>query len=248
MNPNCKGRRWAALTALLALGALPLAAQDLVVKESVKTSSTMMGGSNRNVTSTTYYSSKAIKFAGVDNRESIVRLDDQKVITVDHEKKTYTETTFRELEETVARLGAEMEKNKEQLEAMRKMMGPAPDSFTVERIGAGEAIAGYQTVKYLVKGPFEVEVWAAPELKLPSQYYDLMKMRMPRNPLFDAGKMYDEMKKISGMSLRSVMTVRMMGRETKTTTEAVSVESTSLPPSTFAVPAGYTLEARKEMK
>jgi hypothetical protein len=73
-------------------------------------------------------------------------------------------------------------------------------------------------------------------------------MRIPKNPLFDAGKMYDEMKKIDGMTLRSVMTVRMMGRETKTTTEAVSVEKTTLPAETFAVPAGYTLEKRQEMK
>jgi Domain of unknown function (DUF4412) len=239
---------WIALLALVASAAVPLAAQDLIITESVKTTSTMMGGANRNGTSMTYFSSKAIKVSGADKRDSIIRFDEQKIVTVDHDKKTYSEMTFKELEERISRVGEEMEKNKEQLEAMKKMMGQVSDSFTVEKIGPGDAIAGYDTEKYLVKGPFEMEVWAAPALKTPTQYYDLMKLRMPRNPLFDAGKMYDEMKKIDGMTLKSVMTVRMMGRETKTVTEAVSVEKTTLPPATFAVPSGYTLEQRKEMK
>jgi hypothetical protein len=239
---------WITLFALVALAAVPLTAQDLIIKESVKTTSTMMGGANRSGTSMTYFSSKAIKVSGADKRDSIVRFDEQKIVTVDHDKKTYSEMTFKELEEMISRAGAEMEKNKEQVEAMKKMMGQVSDSFTVEKIGVGEAIAGYETEKYLLKGPFEMEVWAAPALKTPTQYYDLMKLRMPRNPLFDAGKMYDEMKKINGMTLKSVMTVRMMGRETRTTTEAVSVEKTTLSADTFAVPSGYTLEQRKEMK
>jgi hypothetical protein len=232
----------------LALAALPLTAQDLVIKETMKTTTTMMGASNRSGSSTTYFSPKTMKVAGVDGRDSIIHFDAQKIVTVDNGKKTYSEMTFKELEEMAARVGAEMEKNREQLETMKKMMGQVSENFTVERVGPGDTIAGFKTEKYLVKGPFEMEVWAAPELKTPTQYYDILKMRIPKNPLFDAGKMYDEMKKIDGMTLRSVMTVRMMGRETKTTTEAVSVEKTTLPAETFAVPAGYTLEKRQEMK
>jgi len=53
-----------------------------------------------------------------------------------------------------------------------------------------------------------MEIHAAPGLKLPALYYDAMKMRAPRNPMFDMSKLYDEMKKIKGMALKTVTTMR----------------------------------------
>jgi hypothetical protein len=129
--------------------------------------------------------------------------------------------------------------DKEKLEQMRKMMGTTSDSFSVTKVGAGETIAGYATEKYLVKGPMEMEIHAAPDLKLPTLYYEAMKMRMQRTPLFDMSKLYDEMKKIKGYVLKTVTTTRMMNMEMKSATVVTSVEKGSIPASTFEVPAGY---------
>ena len=69
-----------------------------------------------------------------------------------------------------------------------------------------------------------MEIFAASDLKLPPAYYDVMKFRMPSMPMFDMGKMYDEMKKISGIPLKTVTTMKMMGNEMKTTKVVTSIE------------------------
>jgi len=90
-----------------------------------------------------------------------------------------------------------------------------------------------------------MEIHAAPDLKIPALYYDAMKMRVQRNPLFDMSKLYDEMKKIKGYALKTVMTTKMMNMVTQTTTVVTSVEKGPIPPSTFEVPAGYKLVPMK---
>lgn len=57
--------------------------------------------------------------------------------------------------------------------------------------------------------------------------------------MFDAGRMYDEMKKIEGMVLKQVSTMRIMNMSSTTTTVTTSVDKGALAPSTFDPPAGY---------
>jgi hypothetical protein len=167
-------------------------------------------------------------------------LTDGKIISIDNKKKTYTVTTAEEVQQMIKKATAGMgEQDAEAMAAMRKMMGAVASSFSVTRQGPGENIAGYATQKYLLSGPFPMELWAAPELKLPAAYYDALKMRTPPNPMFDMSKLYDEMKKVDGMPLKTVMTMKMMGREMTTTTVVTSVNKGPIPPSTFEIPAGY---------
>jgi len=119
------------------------------------------------------------------------------------------------------------------------MMGQAMSEIKVTKQGPGETIAGYPTVKYLVTGPWEMEIWAAPDLVVPIAYWDAWKAQTPRNPMFDMGKLYDEFKKIEGIHLKSVMTMKMMGMSMSTTTIVTSVEKGAVPASTFEIPAGY---------
>jgi hypothetical protein len=235
--------RFVALALLLPVFAGSLPAQDLILKQTVKSSGAMMmGGMDRNSMTTTYFTARAMKVESANEPSTIILFDDQKLITVDHRKKTYSEITFRQLEESMNTLVAEMEKNKEQYEAMRRMMGGSAESFTVEKAGPGDVIAGYKTEKYLLKGPYEMQIWAAPDLKVPALYYDAMKMRMPRNPIFDFSKIFDEMKKIQGMTLKTVQVINMMGRKMETTTEVTSVEKGPVPADIFKIPAGYTMD------
>lgn len=221
-----------ALTTAVAYG------QDLTLHLTT-TSSGMGGGGARNMTSTHYLSSKAMKVVSSDGHDSIIQFDSGKMITIDNKQKTYSEMTILQLNLMRNKQSSEMGMDKEQMEQMRKVMGNMADSFSVTKLGAGETIAGYATEKYLIKGPMEMEIHAAPDLKLPALYYDAMKMRVQRNPMFDMGKLYDEMKKIKGYALKTVMTTKMMNMQMQTTTVVTSLEKGPIPASTFEVPAGY---------
>jgi hypothetical protein len=147
-----------------------------------------------------YLSGTSMKTTGADGRDMIVRYDHGKIITVDHKKKTYTEMTMDQLQQKINEAAKSINENKEQMEALRKVMGQSFGPISVTKQGSGETIAGYATEKYLVKGPMEMEIWAAPDLKIPGAYYDIMKLNVPPNPFFDTGKMYEEeMKKINGL-------------------------------------------------
>jgi len=211
--------------------------QGLTLHE--KTSGSGMRGQERTTTSTTYFSGNAMKRVSSDGNDLIIRFDQGKIILIDNKKRTYTELTATQLQEAASKAAASAGEEKEAMEAMRKMMGQAMSEIKVTRQGPGETIAGYPTVKYLVTGPWEMEIWAAPDLAVPISYWDAWKAQAPRNPMFDMSKLYDEFKKIEGIHLKSVMTMKMMGMSMSTTTIVDSVEKGAIPASTFEIPAGY---------
>jgi len=212
--------------------------QDLTMRATT-TSSGMAGRGGGTQTTTDYFSKNAMKTASSDGSDTIIRFDAEKIINIDNKNKTYSETTFKQLQESLNKLGAEM--NSEQMQQMRKMMGQMNAAFSLTKQGPGENIAGYATEKYLISGPIEMEVWACPSLKMPTSYYDVMKAKMPANPMFDMKKLYDEMKSIDGIPLKTVMTIKMMNMEMKTTKVVNSVEKGVISASEFEVPAGYKL-------
>lgn len=213
--------------------------QGLTLHETT-TQPPMMGQPARTSNSTVYFSRDAMKRVGADGVETVIRFQTGTIITIDNKAKTYSEMTAAQLQEAMDKATSAAKMPKEQMEAMRKMMGQMSDSVAIAKEGPGEKIAGYDTVKYHMTGMMEMDIWAAPDLKIPALYYDAMKAQIPPNPFFDMRKMMDEFKKIEGMTLKSVMTMKMMGNEMKTTTLVNSVEKNPIPASVFAVPAGYT--------
>ncbi len=224
---------------LVLIGLQPAAfGQDITLHQTT-TISGMMGGGDRTTTSTQYYSSKALKTSSSEGQDNIILFETGKIINIDNKKKTYTEFTVEELNEMLSKLGGQSGPDKEKMEQIRKMMGQTVSDFSVTKEGPGETIAGYATEKYRVTGPMEMEIHAAPDLKIPALYYDVMKVRAQSNPMFDMRKLYEEMKKINGMPLKTVMNMKMMNMEMKTATVVTSVDRGSIPASTFEVPAGY---------
>jgi hypothetical protein len=218
--------------------------QDLTM-HSTTTSSGMAGRGGGASTGTDYYSKSALKTSSSDGNDTIIRFDAEKIITIDNKKKTYTEMTFKQLQDMLSMLGSGMGADREGMEQMKKMMGQVDSAITLSKQGPGEDIAGYATEKYLLTGPIQMEIWSAPNLKIPAAYYDVMKIQMPPNPMFDMKKIYDEMKKINGMALKTVMTIKMMNMEMKTTKVVNSVDAGAIPASVFEVPSGYKLVAQK---
>jgi hypothetical protein len=193
----------------------------------------------RTSTSTHYFSGNASKTTSSTGMDSIVRFDQQKIISIDNNKKTYSEMTFQQMQDMMNSAMSSLNADPETMAAMKKMMGGASAPLTVTKQGPGGMIAGYATEKYLVTGPMEMEIWAAPDLKVPAAYYDSMKLKIPANPVFDMRKMYDAFKQINGMMVKNITTMKMMGRSMTTTTEATAIQKGAVPASTFEVPAGY---------
>ena len=200
---------------------------------------------NRTSTATVYFSGNAMKRSMAEGQDTIMRFDDGKIITVDNKKKTYSELTFDELQKMMDEASAAMAENEEAMEAVKKMMGGAMAPLKVAKQGPGDTVAGYPTEKYLVTGPMEMEIWAAPDLKVPPAYFDAMKMRMPANPILDMRKMFDALKEINGWPLKNITRIKMMGMNVNTTVEVTSVQKGPIPSSTFEVPAGYKLVKEK---
>ena len=241
------------LVSVIALGAAPVVPsqtrlfdQDLTLHQSTTGSGMGMGTESKGPqTSVSYFSGASMKTTSANGTDVIMRYDQGKIITIDHKKKTYTEMTFEQLQQKINEAAKTMNENKEQMEALRKVMGQSFGPISVTKQGPGETIAGYATEKYLVTGPMQMEIWAAPDVKIPAAYYDLMKLNVPQNPLFDMGKMYEEMKKINGLGLKTVMTMKVMGRSMTTTTVVTELKKGPIPASTFEVPAGYQAVAGK---
>jgi hypothetical protein len=196
-------------------------------------------------TTTHYFSGNASKSVSSTGMDSIIRYDQEKLISIDNKKKTYTEMTFQQMQAMMDQAVAGMNADPETMAAMKKMMGGGSGPLSVTKQGAGETIAGYATEKYLVTGPMDMEIWAAPDLKVPATYFDSMKLRIPANPMFDMRKMFDAFKQINGWPVKYVMTMKMMGRAMTTTSEATSIQKGAIPASTFEVPAGYKLAQEK---
>lgn len=242
-----RSRRSVPVLALLLALALPALhpasarAQDVTLKQTSTTTGAPMAGGGGPQTATIYLSRHAIRHSSSDGSDLIMRFDQEKMISIDHAQKTYTALTFDEMQKMIDQAaGAMKQMDPKQAEAMRQVMGGAIGEIKVTKLGPGETIAGYATEKYEVSmPPLVMEMHAAPSLTLPPAYYNAMKLRTPGTPMFDAGRMYDEMKKIEGMVLKQVSTMRIMNMSSTTTTVTTSVDKGALAPSTFDPPAGY---------
>jgi hypothetical protein len=231
--------------ALTAFAPVSTRAQDLTLKQTTTTSGTPIPGAPGAAgpqTETLYVSPNAIRHVSQAGGDLIVRFDQQRSITLDHAQKTYTAVTFDEMQRMMDQAANAMKQlDPKQVEAMRQAMGGALGEVKVTKLGPGETIAGYATERYEVSMPpmLTIEMHAAPALPLPPTYYNALKLRTAGNPLLDAGKMYDEMKKIPGLVLKQVSTMKIMNTVATTTTVTTSVEKGALPAETFDPPAGY---------
>lgn len=205
-------------------------------------SSGMMGQGAQSQTSKMYLDGSTIRQVDSDGEEFIIFNQEQKFVTINHNKKTYSEVTFAELNKKIEEVSKQMsessQENQQAMEMLKKMMGNQEGELTVERVGPAEEIAGFETVKYLVSvAPLKMEIWAAPELKVPDVYYDSMKIQATPNPIFEMEKMFEAFKQIEGLSLKTVVSMKMMGMQTTTTDEVIKVERGPVPDP--QIPDGY---------
>jgi hypothetical protein len=227
------GRRSSAFV-LAGLFALPLSsrAEDLTIASSL----TSARGTRREQIQ--YVSASRMRLSDGD-RDTIVDLGSGKIVLLDTRRKEYSETSLREVRAFLDQMDAAMAGRS----VFDRSVGSTA-SVTVEKNEVGaRTIAGHKTDKYtLTMGEaMRFEVWVAPDLAVPMQYFDARKaVYATMGPIarrYDL--IFDELKKIKGFPLATASDSRMRVGRRQVTIEATEVRTGAIADSVFVVPADY---------
>ena len=164
----------------------------------------------------------------------IIRQDKKKMYHINHNEKKY------------AAVDLPIDWNKlmppEAEQFSSQMMQMFKVTVTVTDTGETKKIRGWRCQKYIVnfQGMMSMksEMWATKDIRINyGAYREFSKSVMSMNPMFkDAA---DEMMKVEGYAVSSVVTMNMMGSDMKTTMDVVEVSEKNAPPGTYDPPAGY---------
>ena len=240
-----------ALAALCAAALLtaPAIAEDLTLV--FKTT-----GPGSSGTSTQYYSSEKMRTTDGES-ETIVEYAPGRIVSIDHKKKEYSEITLAEMETAMNAAAAKMEQANAQMQQqmaslppamrqkMEQMTGGVASSVTVTK-GDTRQVAGYTCQDYtMAMGQTMItKLCATTALQFPAPNVDYRKFAsfagagaaMANNPIFKGmGKLADEMKKIEGLTIAEATSVKVMGRSTDSSKEAVEIKKGAIAASVFDV-------------
>lgn len=242
------------VAAMLSAGAFA-SAEDLTIVSKVSKD----GGTPQ--TSTSYLTNDRIRMAHGDGRDAIIDYKASQMISIDNNKKTYSITTQKEMDEMAAKLEEQM--NSPEVKKAREAMKDLPpeqrraiESFgaglvEVEKVGTSRKVAGYTCENYTLKigGMSRSDECLSTELKFPVQAFGMYKkymesMRAAMGAIGAMGIDYEKMKeqfaKLKGYPLANTTTIDVMGHKSVTQSEVVEIKHTPIPASVFEIPAGYT--------
>lgn len=202
-----------------------------------------------------YMMPKMYRHDGDDGQAIIIRLDKERFYMVNPAEKTYSEMTFKEMEEGMKQAGEQMDKRRaemeekmkdmpeEQRKMIEKMMGPVGGgkgkAETVEVTGSREkkTIIGYVCTRYTAAsdGKEILSMWTSKDVKgfeaMRGDWEEFSKRMVGLSPVGGKG-IAEAFSKIQGFPLQT----EMMGM----TTVVTKVERRSTPASQFEIPEGYT--------
>jgi hypothetical protein len=171
---------------------------------------------------TRYVSQRAVRNVSSYPVETdvIYRLDQGRIVRVDHQAKTYTEATPA----AAGQLPPD-----QSTESSGALAAP-----TVTRVGRGQAILGYATEEYAVQSVVgQVQAWVTTALAYPPKYNEMVTASLPPpvKAIFLGGR-------VQGVPLKTITTLKFAGGRS-TSEIATAIEKGPIPPSTFEPPAGY---------
>ncbi|HDZ25376.1 hypothetical protein LCGC14_0922070 [marine sediment metagenome] len=214
-----------------------LAEADIIIKKNKLTESTVMGEIQpAKIEEGKTWIAKNKMREDIAESSIIVRLDLNKIYTIDHSKKTYSEI----------HLPVEIDKvfppeAKQMMDVMRIK------SSSIKETAEIQTIRGWLCQKFLVEVeismmemnlPLKIEIWTSRSLGIDlNAYKKLSGAILSLNPFIkDLSK---EFEKIEGYPVLTISSVNMMGTETKEREEVVSVEKKNVPAKIFNLPKGY---------
>lgn len=171
-----------------------------------------------------------------ESRSTIVRFDLKKIIVVDHEKKEFTEIDLP--------VNFEKMLPPEAKQMMQMMQVTAKVTQTEET----QKIKDWDCKKFLVEigltmmgmsMPMKMEMWVTKDMGIDLNLYENFYSEiLSLQPMFKG--FTEEFKKIDGYPVLTLMSMNIMGSETKSREEVVSVEKKDAPAGTYDVTEGYT--------
>lgn len=200
-----------------------------------------------------YAMPKMFKYDG-DATILIIRMDREKIYTVNAEKKTYTEMTFAEMEAFANKMKSQMGGVKDQLREKLKDLPPEQRKLMEEKMGAymqnaptdqkvdlkltGEqkVIAGHPCKKYSASqaGKELASFWVASDVRgFDNMRKDWMEFSKRMVSMSGMSALADAYQKIDGFPMET----DAAGGVTSVVTK---VENRSTPAGEFEVPSGYT--------
>ncbi len=224
---------------------------DVYMKQKRQTDAVRMMGMEQpavEVVEETWITPKGVRS---DNPEmsTIMLPEEQKIIMIDHQRKTYVEQST-----DLAKMMEGMPKDEgagdhagmhQMMQQMTKMDASVSDA------GEEKVINGWKSRKYLltmntVMGKNTTEIWATEDLKIDKKLYDQFMTKMFSGmPGMQASMetIQKEMEKIKGVQVLSILTMNIMNQTQKTRTELLEFKAAEAPKDLFAVPAGYRKES-----
>lgn len=223
--------------AVLALSAIAVAvpAQDL----------TITFKSSDGTSATHYFSKDRVRMNG-GRMDTMMEFASGKIVTIDNQKKEYSEMTLAEIDEAMKGMAAQMEQAMAQMPPqmrgqMAKMMGGAAEEVTMTK-GGTRTIAGYSCQSYTVSmgASMTQETCNTTALKPPFDPANFAKLTRATVPMTQGmEKFAKKLGEVQGIALLQHSTTSLKGRKAETTIEATEIKKDAIPADVFVLPAGY---------
>lgn len=169
-------------------------------------------------------------------KSTIVRFDLKKIFIIEHDKKQYVE------------IDLPVDFDKILPPQAKQMMQMMTATAKVTKTQETQTINEWNCTKYLVEigismmgmeMPMKMEMWVTKDLGIDmEQYIEFYSEMLSIQPMFK--DFIEEFQKVDGYPVRTEMTMSMMGAETRTLEEVISVEELEVPEGTFNLPEGFT--------
>jgi hypothetical protein len=167
---------------------------------------------------------------------SIVDLATERMTTIDKDRKTYSVTTFQELQ----RASVVQQRRVEQAPAELKWLLDPP--VDVQPTGRRQKIGGFDAREYIfASGEVSGAVWIADDLRAPmaGPAWEKFTTAVGGNQ-GPAGKLEQALSKLDGLPVRAISTTAFGADKVTITTEVVEVRHEPPPAEILAVPEGFT--------
>lgn len=244
---------------ILALAAIPLAAQDLTIVSK----STHNQDPPRITTS--YISSDRLRMANADGNEVLAEPGAGKFTMIDNKKKEFYVVTRQDMEAASAAMAARLKEMEPQMKKMQEqmknlppemqqkmagMMGGMASSVNVTKGPGSRTIAGYKCDNWTVAiGEISrTEECLTLDVQFPPQVWESYKefANSMKNAMASLGPMaqglgqiQEKARDMKGLPLATTSSTKIMGRSTTSSQEVTEIKKGPIPATAWQVPDGY---------
>ena len=241
-----KIRTWIVVTAVFAWIAAYGGDSDVYLKMKIQQPDAKGKNQTEQIQETWVTSSKVRTNSG--DQSSILDVEKNVFITIDHAKKKYMEIPLNFSGSSVSDEQQNMTNLPSFMQNMMKMEVTVRPANEEKEINGWHCRKYFQTLK-MSMGTSESEIWASEDIHINADVYRKFNAAlMASQPGFYKllKDMMKESEKIKGVTVFQKTTGKMMGKNYESTTELIEVEKVTASPDLFTVPAGYKQEKFKE--